>query len=349
MSAAGSRASTDAVLQQWQQWLDNATDRLMDVDARSASGDDRVRLDIAAAFVCRKAIAARVDAMRANGGDASRLSEQPVVDDQGDRVGDDLPQAAQLLTAVLERVESALAAHETSAHQLASDAMSADADLAVAERLAVDLGQYVQRVAGVRAQVDAAGRAPAALHAAAAAAHDVRDELEAMAVDRDRLLERWSAIGSTIEQLRNRERDVRLVVERCREKVRPLPVLAVPSVDAIGVPASLDELRAMPWPAARAAMQPVLDRVGRLDDAFEQVELRFAAVLAQRDDLRGLLQSFRDKAGGSGLAEHPDLEPMFRTAERELWSAPCDVERAQGLVAEYTAAVNRMIAERGAR
>ena len=56
-----------------------------------------------------------------------------------------------------------------------------------------------------------------------------------------------------------------------------------------------------------------------------------------------------------GLAEHADLEPAFKLAERELWSAPCDVERAEGLVTDYTVAVNRMIdaagraADRGAQ
>lgn len=346
---AGARASTDAVLQQWQQWLGDATDRLMDVDARSASGDDRVRLDIAAAFVCRKAIAARVDAMRAATADAHRLADEPVVDDQGDRVGDDLSQAAQLLTAVLDRVQTTLDANEVSAQQVATDVVAADADLAVADRLAVELGQYVQRVAAVRAQVSSAGRAPAALRDAATAAHAVRHELEAIAVERDRTFERWASAPEVLEQLRQREREVEAVVDHCREKVRPVPVLAVPSVNALGTPATVDELRAMPWPAARAVMQPMLERIDRLDDAFDQVEQRFAAVLSRRDELRGLLHAFRDKAGGSRLAEHPDLEPLFREAERELWSAPCDVERAEGMVAAYTSAVNRMIGDGGSR
>ena len=79
-------------------------------------------------------------------------------------------------------------------------------------------------------------------------------------------------------------------------------------------------------------MQPMLTRLDRLDDAFDLVQARFTDVLSQRDDLRGLLQSFRDKAGGSGLAEHADLEPLFREAEGELWSAPCDVDRAKVMV-----------------
>jgi hypothetical protein len=119
--------------------------------------------------------------------------------------------------------------------------------------------------------------------------------------------------------------------------------LAVPSIDGLGAPEPIDDLRARPWPAARAVMQPLLDRLDRVDDAFDEVEQRFTAVLSRRDELRGLLHAFRDKAGGSGLAEHPDLETLFRPAEQSLWSAPCDVDLASRQVADYTAAVNRMV------
>lgn len=331
------------MLAQWDGWLGEATDRLMDLDARTVSSNDRVRLDVAAAFVCRKAIAARVDAMRAAGTDASAVAAEPMIDDQGSPIGADLEGAATLLTAVLNRVEATIGADESIERQVAADTVGASTDLAEAEHLATELGQYLQRVAAVRAQLDAAGRRPDALHQAAEAASGVRAELQAMAAEREQMFVRWAVVPVTIEQYRTREAAVHAVVDRCRAKVRPLPTLAVPSVDALGIPASIDAVRAMPWPAARSIMQPFLDRVDRLDDAYDEVERRYASVLARRDDLRGLLQAFRDKAGGSGLAEHPDLEPLFRQAEAELWSAPCDVDRAGTLVTAYTSAVNTMI------
>jgi hypothetical protein len=248
-----------------------------------------------------------------------------------------------LLTAVLDRVAATIVAAELSAQQLADDTLAVSADLARAERLSTDLGQYVQRVADLRAQIDAAGRRPDALRLAAVAASSLRAELDAMSTERDDMIRRWAAVPATIEQYREREAAVHALVERCKEKVLPLPSLAVPSIDALATPPSIDDLLAQPWPAARASMRPMLERLDRLDDAYDEVEHRFGAVLARRDELRGLLQAFRDKAGGSGLAEHADLEPLFRSAERELWSAPCDVERAEGLVADYTTAVNGMI------
>jgi hypothetical protein len=345
-----------AVIEQWQQWLGDATDRLMDLDGRAAGSSDALRLDLAAAFVCRKAIATRVEAMAAAEPTALQLAMQPVVDDQGAPVADDLEGAATLLTAVLDRASASIDGDETVARQIATDLMAATADVATAERLAEQVGQYVQRAAVLRQQLAAAGRQPQALRTVTADAAALRRELEGMVAERDEMFVRWAAVPQTIEQYRVRAHQVQSVVDRCVEKVRPLPTLATPSVDALGAPPSIDDLRAMTWPAARAVMQPMLNRLDRLDDAFDEIERRYSAVLAKRDELRGLLQAFRDKAGGSGLAEHPDLEPAFKAAESELWSAPCDVVRAEGLVADYTGAVNAMIAakaqpvnDRGAR
>ncbi len=342
---------TDVVLAQWDEWLGLATDRLMDLDGRAAGAVTDVRMDVAAAFVCRKAIAARVEAMRTAGADANGVAQQPLTDDQGQPIGSNLENAAALLTAVLDRVGSTIGADEALAGRIATDSIAAATDIATAERLAVELGHYVQRVAAVRAQLDAAGRAPGPLHDAAVAGASLRHELESMAADRDQMFTEWATVPDTIQHYGDREVEVRAIVERCREKVTPLPTMAVPSVDALGEPVPVEQLRAMPWPAARAIMQPMLTRLDRLDDAFDQVQARFTDVLSQRDDLRGLLQSFRDKAGGSGLAEHADLEPLFREAERQLWSAPCDVDRAKVMVDRYTAAVNQMIdaSRRGAR
>ncbi|MCU1362151.1 MAG: hypothetical protein JWN99_3440, partial [Ilumatobacteraceae bacterium] len=54
MKHRGHEAAVDAVLAQWDQWLGQATDRLMDLDARTTASTDAIRLDVAAAFVCRK-------------------------------------------------------------------------------------------------------------------------------------------------------------------------------------------------------------------------------------------------------------------------------------------------------
>ena len=62
--------------------------------------------------------------------------------------------------------------------------------------------------------------------------------------------------------------------------------------------------------------------------------------MRERDELRGLVQAFHDKAGEAGLDEHVDLDPAYRAAADELWTAPCDLAKARDLVQRYIAAVN---------
>jgi hypothetical protein len=54
--------------------------------------------------------------------------------------------------------------------------------------------------------------------------------------------------------------------------------------------------------------------------------------LAQRDQLRGLLEAYRAKADSLGLAEDVELEALFASARDLLFVAPCDIEQAQQAV-----------------
>ncbi len=344
-------ADVPALLAQWDDWLSIATDRLMQLDQRASTNaadlPDHVALDVAAAFVCRKAIAQRIDEIRAAPASAAAASARPLVDDTGQPVADDLAGAAALLGAVLDKVERDVGSIESTNQAIAIDRVTAADDLAVAERLAADLGHSVQRCAAVRARLDTAGRDAGALRRVAVDARALRDELEHLGRLRTTLFADWRALPGRLDQLRVREAEVRALVDMCRAKVSPLPVLAMPSIDALGPVRPVAELEALPWPSARAAMEPYLLRVERLTAAYDEVARRFGAVLDKRNDLRGLLHAFRDKAAASGLGESADLEPTFRLAEQVLWGAPCDVEQAERLVNDYTDAVNTAVAAVG--
>lgn len=328
------------VLVQWDEWLSAFTDRLLDLEQRAATtGSAALRLDLAAAFVCRKSISSRVEALRAGGS-----ADGPLVDDHGEVVADDLSGAATLLTAILDRVEATLSADEAGQAAAARNRVSADADAVVAEGLAADLGDHVRRVAELRTRLEDSRDRPDALADVAADLAEVRAELEAGAAERTALLSRWASVADDVGRANEREDEVRAVVQTCRDKVHPVPNVAVPSVSALGQPEPIDALSARPWPAVRAVIVPYLDRLERVQRALEEVAARHLAVLTRRDELRGLLQAFRDKAGAHGMAEHPSLEPVYEAAETVLWSAPCDVDAAAVLVSDYTAAVNRAVA-----
>jgi hypothetical protein len=200
----------------------------------------------------------------------------------------------------------------------------------------------------MRAEVEAAAGDPAGLASAAAGLERLRDELRAADAERTRLLALAPGFAARVDELRGREAAVRQVVEHARAKVIPLPNLAVPSVDALE-PFDAEAVAGLPWPAARDRLRERDTRLGRVAAAFDEVERRFAGPLARRDELRGLLQAYRGKAAANRLGEDPVLEPQYRAAADVLWSAPCDLTRADVLVAAYQHAVNAAIAAGGQR
>jgi hypothetical protein len=343
-SAAGASSTGGAAgpLAPWDDWLERATDRLLDIEQRaSTAGSDALRLDVGAAFVCRTAIITRLDRMRA--GDASN---GPLIDEQGELVAADLSAAATLLDAVLDRVDRLLAAEEAQQAAGARLRTQADGDASAVRKLAEQLGQHVRHAADLTTRLTAVRNDPDGLPAVARELATLRAQLDVLAAERTALINRWSLLPDELRRLRDDEVAVRALVARCRDKVRPLPLAAVPAVASIAEPEPIESLQSMPWPAARAVMAPFVTKVDRVTAALEQVRREHVAALSRRDDLRGLLHAFRDKAGAYGLAESAALEPGFKAAESVLWSAPCDIEQAGGLVDAYTRAVNQEIAAR---
>ena len=349
MGATPTADQMAALLAQWNDWLAGRTDAMLSLEDRvRTAGTDQDRADLAAAFVARKAVGDRLqditDRAEHDRAEAAALATRPLVDDLGGPVGRDLADAAALVDAIVQRVEQRVSGVESESATEVALVAAAEADLKVAERLARELGSQVNRAAQLRS--DLVARRDLADVAARAVA--LRGELEHSDAERGQVFEKWAALGSRLEGLGETEVAVRQLAERCRAKVVQAPSLAIPSVAALGTLASAEELGALPWAAARATMVPVLDKVQRLDAALAEARHRYQQPLDDRDDLRGLLQSFRDKAAAHGLGENRDLEPLYRQAESYLWAAPCDLAAARPLVDRYVAAVNTMIASAAA-
>jgi hypothetical protein len=333
----------DGWLKQWRGWLAPVTDRLFDLDERTRDGAPSEQADVAAAFVARKAIADRVDAVAAamtrDRAAATALAGAPVVDDTGGPVGTDLDDAARLVDAVLAKVEREVGGREISEARDLQLRAGLATDLATAERLSVELGERVNQVADLRRAADA-GRS---LADTAAAAAKVRTDLEQRSSERLRLLERWRSIGAEIDALAVEEGEVRELAARCREKVLAPPPIAVPSTQVVAARyAEAGDVDGRPWPAARPTVTALVGQVDQLRRALSEARRRFSEPLTRRDDLRGLLQSFRRKAAAKGFGEHPDIDSRYRAAEAVLWSAPCDLAAAGRQVDEFVAVVNAM-------
>jgi hypothetical protein len=77
---------------------------------------------------------------------------------------------------------------------------------------------------------------------------------------------------------------------------------------------------------------------GRVADALHRArdaQRRLDALLAERDDQRGLLDAYRVLAACSGLGEDLPLTELFTEAHRRLWKAPCDLPAARAAVTDY--------------
>lgn len=343
-----SAAEFEATLDQWSAWITDHTDTLLSLDERArGSGTATDQADIAAAFVARKAVALRLDEIRAQVSRdrraAAALTSAPVLDDLGAPIGTDLADAANLLDAVLQRVARNLDRAEADhADDLRVRAVVAD-QLAVAQRLSALLGSQVNRVGKLAERVTAAGSGADDFAAIAAPLRSVTAELESAAAQRVDVLDRLQGAAERLEQLRSTEVSVRELAARCREKVLQAPNLAVPSVAALGEMPVVDPAAIEPWVATLGRVQPWLDRLDRVGAALEFARQKFQAALDERDQQRGLLQAFRDKAAAYGFGEHHEIEPLYRAAEAVLWSAPCDLVAAAPLVQQYLAAVNAKV------
>lgn len=351
MTAPAVPTAADLVrlLEEWRTWLAVHTDQLLTLEERvRTAGTDLDRGDVDAAFVARKAIADRLDAVEAllptDRAAASALGAAAVLDDLGELVGRDLAEAGRLLEAVVGRVDRSVTERE--AGQLADIQVFARAadDLAVCRRLAPELGVHVSLVESLASQLDAAQPRADTRRAAAQELASTRRSLEAAQRERDDLLQRWRGVTARLDLLDLDEARTRALAATVRDKVQQVPPLAVPSVATVRAEVLASgptgDLSSLPWPAARARALPLLQKVDRLGAALAEAERRLGEPLRIRDQLRGLVQSFAQKAAHHGVASHPDVEPRHAAAVHALWSAPCDLDRAKTLTDSFVAAVN---------
>jgi hypothetical protein len=89
-----------------------------------------------------------------------------------------------------------------------------------------------------------------------------------------------------------------------------------------------------------------LELLGELASAAlrqcREAEQAAAGLLGRRDELRGLLDAYRAKAGRLGAAEDTVLDASHRQAHDLLWTAPCDLVAAEAAVTGYQQAVLRL-------
>lgn len=212
--------------------------------------------------------------------------------------------------------------------------------LAVAEPAAAGLaGRLAARVEDLAGAAARGGDVDAALTIlegdAARAERDLivttatRRELER---DRDRqaaelVRDRVRAMNE-LAALEHREAGLHELADRCVRQITLAPRLAVPDAAALG-----------PVPADRPGLDAYLARLGDVARAMDVLERAYAAPLAEREELTGLLDGYQVMAARTGRAGDREVEVTGAMARSALHAVPCDLDSARSLVTRYQALV----------
>ncbi|MGP0031698.1 MAG: hypothetical protein ACLPVF_14470 [Acidimicrobiales bacterium] len=186
-----------------------------------------------------------------------------------------------------------------------------------------------------------AGLAPSITVTVDRATASIRD---AAAANRQLAAERAdlsSALDDGDARLRRARAECRAIVERI---VLPHTVwedLDRAEAELVGLHAEFAALTATAGDgaAARRSVAALARRTDRLSRHLARLEDCGATDLAKRDELRGRLDAYRAKARAIGLGEDIELDRRQREADELLYSAPCDVRRAEDLVSQFERAV----------
>ena len=119
--------------------------------------------------------------------------------------------------------------------------------------------------------------------------------------------------------------------------------LPPPAAEAAGLDirlAALDKLKAAGrWARLAAELDTIEAEAAAATARDRDAERAAAALLARRDELRGLLDAYQAKAARLGAAEDTELAARYQQASDLLWTAPCDLAAAAAAVTHYQQAI----------
>ena len=126
----------------------------------------------------------------------------------------------------------------------------------------------------------------------------------------------------------------------------PLPDLSLLSSRAEALPAMKAAGR---WTRLASELDVIGKQAAAVTRQCKEAEQAAAGLVGQRNEMRGLLDSYRAMAGGLGAAENAELDAVYQQAKQLLWTAPCDLEAATAAVNGYQQAVLRLRRSGGRR
>ena len=104
--------------------------------------------------------------------------------------------------------------------------------------------------------------------------------------------------------------------------------------------AALGTLRAAGrWARLAAELDTIEAEAATAAQRCRETQRAAEALLARRDELRGLLGAYQAKAARLGAAENTELSTLYLQAQDLLWTAPCDLDASAAAVMGYQRAI----------
>lgn len=176
-------------------------------------------------------------------------------------------------------------------------------------------------------------------------------ELARVRADAD---QRLAQVASAVSAAQQAHQDATAARERAASRINlsatnafgPLPDVSVLTGRAGALPAMKAAGR---WTRLASELDVIGKQAAEITRQCKQAEQGAAGLVGQRNEMRGLLDSYHAMAGGLGAAENAELDAIYQQAKQLLWTAPCDLEAATAAVNGYQQAVLRLRRSGGRR
>jgi hypothetical protein len=176
-------------------------------------------------------------------------------------------------------------------------------------------------------------------------------ELARVRADADRRLAETSSAVSAAQQAHQdaaaaRSRAASRINISAANSFSPLPEVSGLAGRAGALPALKAAGR---WTRLASELDVIGKQAAAVTKQCREAEQAAAGLVGQRNEMRGLLDSYHAMAGGLGAAENAELDAIYQQAKQLLWTAPCDLEAATAAVNGYQQAVLRLRRSGGRR
>ena len=328
---------SEQIVERFRSWSAQTGSRLLDLDGLLTTLPRDAQQDHTLAFVLWQATDAAIAESKGvpTGTADARFAalRRPLVAADGSTLAANVVEAANIICALIDVTQSRIDAH---AGTLAATA-GVSADLAAAAPLvkSLSMNAAMHRRLLERSVDPTVLAAPQLVAELVAEAAKLRTALEAADRERSQLLAAHAVEADQVALLRSLATEATEAAKLAAEKISGLPRRGIVSVDALPPPPDVATMIDGPWPALRSVLVERAAKLQRAEQSLRHVINTSRAALAERNELRQVVDAFRAKAMASRIGEIPQVNSAYQAARQLLWVAPTDLAAARQAVKSY--------------